>query len=89
MEPWYILWQIGIVYGTLVYFMANWYILWQIGIFYGNLVYFMAIWYIRAIPLFSGDLVYFPPFFHEKSRPQAVYQTGFRAYGWNGKICAT
>jgi hypothetical protein len=34
MAIWYILWQFGIFYGNLVYFMAIWY------------TYFMAIWYI-------------------------------------------
>jgi hypothetical protein len=42
MAIWYILWQFGIFYGNLVYFMAIWYILWQFGIF-------MAIWYIFSI----------------------------------------
>jgi hypothetical protein len=53
MAIWYILWQFGIFYGNLVYFMAIWYILWQFGIFYGHLVYFMdiyvnfvVVWYI-------------------------------------------
>jgi hypothetical protein len=42
MGIWYILWEFGILYGRLRYFMANWcmyfmpiwYILWPIGIFY-------------------------------------------------------
>jgi hypothetical protein len=38
------LWQFGLFYGSLVYFMAVWYILWQFGIFYCSLVYFIAVW---------------------------------------------
>jgi hypothetical protein len=34
MANWYILWQTGIFYGELVYFIAIWY------------AYIMAIWYI-------------------------------------------
>jgi hypothetical protein len=43
MATWCILWQFGVFYGNLVYFMEIWCILWQFGVFYGNLVYFMPI----------------------------------------------
>jgi hypothetical protein len=49
---WCILWQFGIFYTYLVYFVVIWYILWsfgifcgQFGIFCGHLVYFVVIWY--------------------------------------------
>jgi hypothetical protein len=40
----------------------GWYILWPFGIHYGHFVHFMAIW------LFSGNLVYVPPFWYIMSR---------------------
>jgi hypothetical protein len=45
MANWYSLWNLGIFYGKLVYFMANWYILWQFGIL-GPFRYLVVIWYI-------------------------------------------
>jgi hypothetical protein len=49
---------LGLLYCSLVYFMAIWYALWPFGMLYGHLVCFMAIWYI-LLPFgrFCGLLV--------------------------------
>jgi hypothetical protein len=38
--------DIGIFYGSLVYFAAVWYILCPFGIFCGGLAYFFLLWYV-------------------------------------------
>jgi hypothetical protein len=42
----YILWQFGIFFAYLVYFLLIWYILCLFGIFYAYLVYFFPFWYV-------------------------------------------
>jgi ABC-type spermidine/putrescine transport system permease subunit II len=52
--------DVGILYGTLVYYTAIWYRLWPFGIVCGHLVSFVAIWYrLWPFGIVCGHFEYF------------------------------
>jgi hypothetical protein len=70
MAIWYILWQFGVLYGHLAYFMAIWHILWQ----FRMLQWQFGLFYVWPLSIFLAIIISssiflscFVMFYQEKS----------------------